>query len=418
MKRAKLLYAVLLVILILFFILYRGRLSLELLIFALIFPIPLWISVIILKRSLKVGLYHSRGPVMKGKVFHWVLQITNSSIFSCANAQVTVEYRNSLSGDPEEITYVVPIAAHDTERVRLIFHTITCGVMYFRVTKLVVFDALRLFHRTIRLNLEDAVVVMPEPAVMLPEEWPPVPQPDSDSSEYSKTQQGDDPSEIFDMHIYREGDLISRIHWKLSSKLDNLMVKEYSLPLSSGCLLMADYRHVSEKPASALRVDTMLSAFFSAAAQLSEQGLGFSVAGYHKEHGFTESERFTTLEDAVHWLRHIVKEPPAVPDERPALLSAEDELLSGSGAYERILLFTPQLDRELTELLISAPNPERITVFFVVAPKDENVPSENAYAFRCIPVLQQKPVHPNVNPVKIPEPDFETEVLERGGAVI
>ena len=89
-----------------------------------------------------------------------------------------------------------------------------------------------------------------------------------------------------------------------------------------------------------------------------------------------------------------------------------------SGAYERILLFTPQLDRELTELLISAPNPERITVFFVVAPKDENVPSENAYAFRCIPVLLQKPVHPNVNPVKMPEPDFETEVLERGGAVI
>ncbi len=418
MKRAKLLYAVLLVILILFFILYRGRLSLELLIFALILPIPLWISVIILKRSLKVGLYHSRGPVMKGEVFHWVLQITNRSFFSSANAQITVEYRNSLSGNPEEITYVVPIAAHDTERVRLIFHTITCGVMNFRVTKLVVFDALRLFHRTIRLNLEDAVVVMPESTVMLPEDWPPVPQPDADSSEYSKTQQGDDPSEIFDMHIYREGDLVSRIHWKLSSKLDNLMVKEYSLPLSSGCLLMADYRHINDKPVSALRVDTMLSAFFSAAAQLSEQGLGFSVAGYHKEYGFTESERFTNLDDAVHWLRHIVKEPPVVPDERTALLSAEDALLNGSGAYERILFFTPQLDKTLTELLISAPNPERITVFFVVAPKDENVPSENAYAFRCIPVLQQKPVHPNVNPVKLPEPDFDTEVLEHGGAVI
>ena len=61
MIRGKLLYACLLVIAVFFFILYRGRLSFELLIFAFLFPIPLWLSTFLLKRSLHMRVLQETG---------------------------------------------------------------------------------------------------------------------------------------------------------------------------------------------------------------------------------------------------------------------------------------------------------------------------------------------------------------------
>ena len=46
MIRGKLLYAALIVVLVLFFVLYRGNLSFELLIFGLAFPVLLWLMLL------------------------------------------------------------------------------------------------------------------------------------------------------------------------------------------------------------------------------------------------------------------------------------------------------------------------------------------------------------------------------------
>lgn len=417
MIRAKLLYAALLVISILFFVLYRGKLSFELLVFTILFPLPFWISVTWLKRAMKTELYHSKEPILKGQFFQWIVQIGNRSIFSCANAQMTFEYHSSLTDTTRELTVIVPVMARNTQRIRMTFHTVTCGMMQLTLKKIEIYDALCLFRRTLRFEKKDTVVVMPEPSAMIPTEWPPVPQPDADTSEYSKTKSGDDPSEIFDLHQYREGDLISRIHWKLSSKLDTMMVKEYSLPISSGCLLMADYRHIDETPVSALRVDAMLSAMFAAAAELHGRGSGFAVSAYHADHGITASEIFTALPDAVEWLRHMVMTQPVSPEQRGGLLGATEEFLSAAHPFERIMLFTPQLDDPLVELLLAAPNPERITVFAVITPKDSALPEISGQPMSCVPVMLPQPEHPSLEAIRqAGEPDFETEILVQGGA--
>ena len=417
MIRGKLLYAALIVVLVLFFVLYRGNLSFELLIFGLAFPVLLWLMLLRLRHATKIALFHSKEPILKGQIYQWTVQVRNSSFLSTAHAQLTLEFRNSLNNKPTELTLNLPVLAHNTQRLRLAFHAVTCGMMQIKVKQLVIYDPLRLFHRTIKLSLHDTIVIMPVPSALLPEEWPPVPQPDADTNEYSKTKAGDDPSEIFDLHTYREGDLVSRIHWKLSSKLDTLMVKEYSLPLSAGCLLLTDYRHVSRLSDSALRVDAMCSAVSAAAAQLSEQNNAFAMTSYHPAHGIHASEMFTSLADAAQWLRHMVKQMPVTPEEYPAFLEAVRDYLSESRPYERILIFTPKLDDALTELLLSLPNTERLTVFAVISAQDPD-PTEHAGSeLRVIPVLMQEPVHPVYEPVREEdEPDFDLEELVEGGA--
>ncbi len=417
MIRTKLLYAALIVVLSLFFVLYRGNLSLELLIFGLALPVILWLMLLRLRFALKISLFHSKEPILKGQIYQWSIQVRNRSFLSTAHARVTVEYRNSLTDQPTELTLELPVLSHNTQRLRLAFHTVTCGVMQIRVKKFVIYDPLRLFRRTIRLSLHDTIVIMPAVTALLPEEWPPVPQPDADSTEYSKTQAGDDPSEIFDLHVYREGDLVSRIHWKLSSKLDTLMVKEYSMPLSAGCLLLTDYRHISQEVESALRIDAMFSAMSAAAAQLAEQNSAFAMTAYHPTHGMQVSDMFSALSDAAQWLRYMVRQIPVMPEKRAMFLQAISDFLTESHPYERILIFTPQLDDALTETLLSLPNPERFTVFAVLSPDDPESSVSSESTLRWIPILMQEPVHPVYQPMREEdEPDFDLEELVEGGA--
>lgn len=58
-----------------------------------------------------------------------------------------------------------------------------------------------------------------------------------ESDEYDKDRGGDDSSEVFDVRSYRPGDRISRIHWKLSARSDELYMKEFSCPIGASVIL-------------------------------------------------------------------------------------------------------------------------------------------------------------------------------------
>ena len=59
-----------------------------------------------------------------------------------------------------------------------------------------------------------------------------LPFPDSD--EYSPDRPGSDPSELFGIRDYREGDALKSIHWKLGEKYDRTASREMSLPVAAG----------------------------------------------------------------------------------------------------------------------------------------------------------------------------------------
>ena len=47
---------------------------------------------------------------------------------------------------------------------------------------------------------------------------------------YDPHRSGQDPSEVFDLRSYREGDSVKSIHWKLSTRFDDVLVREASRP--------------------------------------------------------------------------------------------------------------------------------------------------------------------------------------------
>ena len=46
---------------------------------------------------------------------------------------------------------------------------------------------------------------------------------------YAVNRKGDDPTEIYDIHKYQEGDQLKNIHWKLSARYQDILVKDNAM---------------------------------------------------------------------------------------------------------------------------------------------------------------------------------------------
>lgn len=97
-----------------------------------------------------------------------------------------------------------------------------------------------------------------------------------DSDIYDEAQGGHDPSEIFQIREFRAGDKIQSIHWKLSAKTEELMVKENSQPLGCAVVLLADTEKLKKKGIG--EVENFLQLIYSLSFHLVDQKCAHYIA--------------------------------------------------------------------------------------------------------------------------------------------
>lgn len=96
-----------------------------------------------------------------------------------------------------------------------------------------------------------------------------------EGTSYDPHRSGQDASEVFDVRPYHEGDAVKSIHWKLSTRFDDLLVREASRPQDHAIAILfgafaRDFEH-SSRP-------EVLSAVLSLTASIS---LALTRQGYH-----------------------------------------------------------------------------------------------------------------------------------------
>ena len=96
-----------------------------------------------------------------------------------------------------------------------------------------------------------------------------------DNDVYSPYKKGADRSEVFQIREYEEGDNITQIHWKLSSKTDKLVVKDASLPLDKRLAVVVDKSCVN--PVTLEQSDALAELAVSIGLSLVEDELTFRV---------------------------------------------------------------------------------------------------------------------------------------------
>lgn len=266
----KILYAVVLIISLLFSVLYSGEFSLLLLLVIIVIPVLLRISLLYAKLKLNVSI---KAPVIsyyRNRPQTIQLVVENNCIFPVSKAAAMLTCSSVVTGEKIPISVTFPIPAKNVTIIELTITIPHCGLTEIELNRLEITDYIRLFKRSIRKAMPISILTLPSGTELKYKINVPCSITDEESNVYSKLRAGDDPSEIYRIREYQPGDMPKRIHWKLSSRTDTMWVKEYSLPIKQRASILIDYSMMNNAAAADL-MDAALEAAYSLAMTLVKQ---------------------------------------------------------------------------------------------------------------------------------------------------
>lgn len=336
----KLFFVLLIIICAAFYILYIWDFSLVLLIVAVSVPILMYIMMTFTKRHITVNLALNEKTAAKNEPFNVQLCISNRSIFPVGKAEAHIEYYNIFNNQINAIDLYFPIQAHNSQRLTFQLNSKFCGIINISSAYITLFDPLRIFKFRIGKNINRTIAIIPE-GRDIGASLSSTDRMIEESSVFSEFKPGDDPSEIFDLRGYCPGDKLNRIHWKLSSKKDDLIVKEYSLPIDSPTLIFIDLHCTEDSEYTLPLYDTLIESLVSVSQFLIDNGRIHTIAYYN-----ASEERFAEC----------------TIDSENALISSVTEL---------ILSVRDDLHEESPELYFSK-RPENSFASFTIITAEEN----------------------------------------------
>lgn len=220
----------------------------------------------------------------------------NSSLFPVARLTFRVRMENQMTGNGKVRKVHATVGGKSTVEAKLSLVESKVGTVIFETGKIRVYDAFGLFafrkkdlppkETVVYPDMRDAVVYMEKPIETM-----------GDGTRYAPEKPGQDVSEIFALREYAAGDEIRKIHWKLSSKLDKMMVRDFSLPLNYSVFLLMELTKGKEDV-----VDTVVELYLSLSRALLESGINHNLAWYDAGEGafhVRELDDFENLEIAA-----------------------------------------------------------------------------------------------------------------------
>lgn len=174
----------------------------------------------------------------KNKPVKLYVNFTNPTGFACTKVKVLILYKNLVEKREHRkwiLAETVPVG--ETKQMYQVCIS-EAGSFEFRVGKIRIYDLFGIFYLERRMKGNARCIIFPEIHDLMVQLGSAVTGFTGDAEEYDELRPGYDPSETFDVRQFREGDRIQSIHWKLSARMDELMVKEHSLPRPCSVVLI------------------------------------------------------------------------------------------------------------------------------------------------------------------------------------
>lgn len=183
----------------------------------------------------------------------------------------TLTLQNDLTG--ETASLCVPLSGQEAA---FSFQALHCGRIRVRIARAHLTGLVPLLPLPAAAGREAKLTVLPE--TFAPEVHLRIPQAQvADSTDYAPDRRGNDPTEPYQLRDYAPGDSLRQIHWKLSGKLDHLVVREAGAPVLRTLLILW------VKHGDAASLDAQAEVVFSVCQSLCDQQqpfcLGWTEAG-------------------------------------------------------------------------------------------------------------------------------------------
>lgn len=240
--KGKILYLLLLAATVFWGILYYSSALISLAVLEVLAVVISWVMLKIQVSKLRVRICMPLSVTEKGERMEAGLELENNSRIPLVRAEAQIHLKNTFY--PETETIRLSGAADGKSRVRILkgFVGEHCGPVELELGQVRVWDFLRIFKSRVKVSEKERWVILPRmyQAMIRPDEK--IRYAPDDSEEYDKSRPGDDVSEIFQLREYRPGDRIQSVHWKRSAGSEDLIVRDYSLPVARPVVLLLDLR--------------------------------------------------------------------------------------------------------------------------------------------------------------------------------
>ena len=247
-----------------------------------------------LRRKLTVSL---EMPVnlRKGEQGEGRLLLENPTLLPVLRLGCRMEAENCLTGQRQSLRLDALLLPRQKRSVPFALGDALCGRVKLRLTELRLYDPFGLIPVRRKLSMHRSATVQPETfrqellLDLLAGQG-------DDSDSYSPYRPGSDVSETFQIREYVEGDSLRQIHWKLTGKLDKLIVRDASLPVIRSVLLFweRDNRRLSPR-----LMDAQAEVLLTLCRSLLDQSVFFTIGWNEPAEQRCILHNVTSMDDLV-----------------------------------------------------------------------------------------------------------------------
>ena len=292
MKKTKIIFLLWILAFLLIYLRYGAASSILAVLFAVLYAGLAFLITRVSGRHLEIDITGS-GMVEKDAVMPGTICIRNKARFPVFLAEGRVSARNLLTGEEQILPLAVSLWPRQSREECVQIREKYCGRIDMTVEDVRIYDPLKLFGRHLDVAGTGTGFVAPAISSMeIPAEY--LDSYDMESYQYSQYEKGNDTGEVFGIRDYQEGDSPKQIHWKLSAKMDDLVVKIPSYPIENNILLILDNLLSPEAEVSPADRSKLMELFWSLSACLLEKGMTHSVGWYD---GKTDIFRLQEIKD-------------------------------------------------------------------------------------------------------------------------
>lgn len=273
----------------------------------------------------QVRLEADAAAVGRGGQANWRVTVETRRWMPLSRVILRLQLTNAMTGERAPVT----LRLYDAFTARSLFLpaiTNHCGMLTCHLSSCRVCDGMGLFSIRRQLDVSAILPVMPLEAP--DESLPELPCTEPDQT-VLRARRGGGSGEDYDLRPYRPGDPVRLIHWKLSSKRDELVFREVLEAETSVPLLTFD--HVGT-PAE---MDGLLDRLYSLCCALLEAQREHVVCWLHPETGAVREFRVSGDRELRRCFQAILEDPAPLAGHR---LSEEPKAISVDARRTRVHL--------------------------------------------------------------------------------
>ncbi|MDO4557142.1 MAG: DUF58 domain-containing protein [Lachnospiraceae bacterium] len=238
----KIVYVLALIAVLYLTLLYNLDVMRFLLWFVLLLPIILEIWLTFVSRKIQIPKKKEEKILFQGESYEVKFPVENRSIFPISRIRLKLMIQETMTGNSQQGTMWITADGEKKNWIERSREGLHCGRYLWTMQEVRIYDYLGVFSRKEkRADSFLDVQIFPDIYQLQLDLSLDGRIQETEEAEYEENRPGDDVSEIFQIRPYRGGDALQRIHWKMTAKEDELMVKDYGAPKGAHLLLILDF---------------------------------------------------------------------------------------------------------------------------------------------------------------------------------